>query len=98
MASYPWQSRRPAQFAGKRAKWIVDEIRNAFGNVTVVAPFALAVERMHPGTVIHHRPKGVLVECAEIGDQRHRHVLDAFFVECQRKMMMIDHVVTRFRT
>jgi hypothetical protein len=61
-----------------------------------VPALTLAVEGMHPRAIVHYGPKLVLLEFAEIGDERHRHVLDALVMERTRKMMMIDHIVARF--
>src|SRR5205807_8396655 len=59
------------------------------------APSVLVV-RMHPPAMIEHDPELVLLERAQIGDDCHQDMLDAFVQEGERQVMVIDDVVTIF--
>src|ERR1700678_565603 len=48
---------------------------------------------MHPVAVVHHRPKLITIEAAQIGDDGHGDLLDALVVQCPRQMVMIDDVM-----
>ena len=52
---------------------------------------------MHPIAVIHDRPERVAVERAQIGDDRHGDFLDAFLMQRQRQMMMVDDEIALLR-
>src|SRR6266516_4629180 len=98
MAWCPWQSHRRAAAPCERAERIINQTGHALRNILVVPALTLAIEGMHPRAIVHYGPKLVLLELAEIGDERHCHVLDALVMEGARKMMMIDHIVARFWT
>jgi hypothetical protein len=53
---------------------------------------------MHPGVVIEHDPESIHLQRTQIRDHADEHVLEAFLVKGQGKVMMVDDVVPLSRT
>jgi len=87
-----------SQFARERTERIVDQVADRLGNVLVFPPAALIVEWMHPVAVVHDEPEGIRFQPAEVGDDGDDDVLDAFIVQRASQMMVINDVVTLFRS
>ena len=43
--------------------------------------------------VIEHDPEGILLQRTQIRDHADKHMLEAFLMECQSEVMVIDDVV-----
>src|SRR5262249_18215136 len=87
-----------AQFAGKAAERIVLEVLDRFRKIIEMPPLALGIVGIDPALVVHHAPKGVLLDHSEVADHGHQNVLDAFVMQCAGEMMMVDYVMALVRT
>src|SRR3984893_3787177 len=86
------------EFAGQTTERIVDEVGDSFRNIRVITSAALIVEWMHPTAVVEHHPKGVLFQLAQVRHDRDEYVLDAFFVQREGKMVMINDIMALLRS
>src|SRR3954463_15276192 len=83
----------PAQLARETAKRIITQIGDGARNICEFAAAPLRIVWMHPRMVIEHDPEGILRQRTQIRDHADEHVLKAFLMECQSKVMVVDDVV-----
>src|ERR1700691_2508303 len=81
-----------AQLARQRPERIVDQIGNAFWNIAIGPPHPFGVIGMHPVAVVHHRPKRVTIQSAEVVTNDDRHLFDPLLMQGAGKVMMIDDI------
>ena len=86
-----------AQFAGQAAERVVHQLADAARQVAIVPAPAPVVVRVHPAAVVEVRPERLLVELAEVGDDRDRDLLDAFVVQRAGEVMVVDEVMPLLR-
>src|SRR5712672_982771 len=84
----------PAQLTGQTAKRIIREIDDGARDIFEFATAALSIVWMHPGVVIEHDPECIRLQRTQIRDHADEHVLEAFLVKGQGKVMMVDDVVS----
>jgi len=92
------KSARLSQFSGQASEGIIDKIRHGFRDFVVITPATLVVKRMHPAAIVENDPKGFLIKLAEICNDGHKHVVDAFLMKCQSEMVVINSVMAALRS
>src|SRR3984893_8129883 len=91
------ETTRPRQFAGEAAERIVLQMHDSLRNVRKIPPAATWVEGINHVFVIKYAPKRAGLERAEVEHDGDKHVPQSLLVQGQRKMMMVNDVVTFFR-
>jgi hypothetical protein len=60
-------------------------------------PLALGVVGIDPTLVVHHSPKGILLDHSEIADHGDQNVLDALVMQRAGEMVMVDNIIALVR-
>jgi hypothetical protein len=86
-----------AQFAGQTAERIILESRDTLRHIVVVAPAAALIEGVQPAAIVQIHPECLARQPPQIGHHRRGNVFDAFLVQRQRQVMVVDDIVFPLR-
>jgi hypothetical protein len=81
------------QFARQRAERIVNKPGHGLRQILVRTQAALVVVRMHPAVIVQDEPERIGLQRPEVFHHGNQYFFDAFVMQRQRHVVMIDDVV-----